>query len=55
LEMGWLCPVTRRPFGYNVAGRSPYAPTRMMTEVQYPALPIANGGGLLSTQRMEIR
>lgn len=55
LETGWLCPVTRRPFGYNIAGRSPYAPAQMMTEVKYPALPLANAGGLLSTQRKELR
>lgn len=55
LETGWLCPVTRRPFGYSVAGRSPFAPERMMTEVKYPALPLAKAKGLLSTQRKEVR
>ncbi|HAD28313.1 MAG TPA: hypothetical protein DCF96_06570 [Rhodobacteraceae bacterium] len=55
LETGWLCPVTRRPFGYNIAGRSPYAPAQMMREKQYPALHLADAGGLLSTQRKKQR
>ena len=46
LEQGWLCPVTRRVFGYSPAKRSPYDPSRLLTPVCYPLIPIANAGGL---------
>jgi DEAD/DEAH box helicase domain-containing protein len=46
LDKGWLCPVTRRVFGYSPAGRSPYDPARRLTPVEFPRLPFANAGGL---------
>jgi DEAD/DEAH box helicase domain-containing protein len=55
LKQGWLCPVTRRVFGYSPAGRSPYDPARRLASVDYPQLPIANAGGLAPDQRVAIR
>lgn len=46
LEAGWLCPVTRRIFGYSPAGRSPYDPSRRLDRMELPRLPKANSGGL---------
>ncbi len=46
LDRGWLCPVTRRIFGYSPAGRSPYDPSRRLSEVLLPRLPKGNPGGL---------
>lgn len=46
LDKGWLCPVTRRVFGYSPDGRSPYDPGRRLTPVEFPRLPFANAGGL---------
>ena len=55
LETGWICPVTRRIFGYSPAGRSPYDPTRLLVPVRLPRLPVANKGGLDPDQRAVIR
>ena len=46
LERGWLCPVTRRIFGYSPGGRSPYDPSRRLVPVDFPRLPSTNSGGL---------
>lgn len=46
LDMGWLCPVTRRIFGYSPAGSSPYDPARRLEPVDFPRLPHVNPGGL---------
>jgi hypothetical protein len=54
LDRAFLCPVTRRLFGYGVAARSPYSlrpddrlvDTPVMEEVTLPRLPFANCGGL---------
>ncbi len=46
LERGWLCPVTRRVFGYSPAGRSPYDPERRLDPIELPRLPRANPAGL---------
>ncbi len=46
LEHGWLCPVTRRIFGYCPGGRSPYDPSRKLVPVALPRLPSTNSGGL---------
>ncbi len=46
LESGWLCPVTRRIFGYSTAGLSPYDPSRRLAPIELPRLPWANRGGL---------
>jgi len=54
LDRAFLCPVTRRPFGYAVAGRSPYDVTRSMEEIDFPRLPHANPGGLTPEQRDEV-
>ena len=55
LETAWICPVTRRIFGYSPAGRSPYDPTRLLVPVCLPRLPVANKGGLDPDQRAVIR
>jgi DEAD/DEAH box helicase domain-containing protein len=55
LDNGWLCPVTRRIFGYSPAGRSPYDPARQLTPVSFPRLPVANPGGLDPEQRERIQ
>lgn len=55
LERAWLCPITRRPFGYHVAGKSPYDPMPAMSEIIFPKLPIARGGGLATAERQSIR
>lgn len=57
LDRAFLCPVTRRPFGYAVAGRSPLslapglslAATPAMERIALPRLPRANAGGLDET------
>ena len=54
LERGWLCPVTRRIFGYSPGGRSPYDPSRMLMPVDLPRLPSANAGGLDPDIRSEM-
>lgn len=54
LGRAWICPVTRRPYGWTVAGRSPYDITRMMEEVHFPELPVANAGGLASGDRAAV-
>ena len=54
LETGWLCPVTRRIFGYSLAARSPYDPNRQLSLVKLPRLPKANPGGLDPELRAEI-
>ncbi len=54
LNRAWLCPVTRRPYGWSVAGRSPYNVASPMTELRFPALPIANAGGLTSADRRDL-
>ena len=54
LDGALVCPVTRRPLGFAVAGRSPYsfdsdrpfAETEPMRQVDFPRLPRANAGGL---------
>ncbi len=53
LDQGWLCPVTRRVFGYSPAGRSPYDPDQQLSPIQLPRLPRANPGGLDSDARAE--
>lgn len=51
LDKGWLCPVTRRVFGYAAGGRSPYDPRKAMPEVELPRLPQANPGGVTQDTR----
>lgn len=46
LDEGWICPVTRRVFGYSPGGRSPYDPDRPLESVVLPRLHEANPGGL---------
>ena len=53
LDQGWLCPVTRRIFGYSPADRSPYDPAQCFSEVPMPRLPKANPGGLDQNGREE--
>jgi ATP-dependent helicase YprA (DUF1998 family) len=54
IDTGWLCPITRRPFGYHLGGRSPYDTRRAMTQVTFPRLPRANAGGLTAEAREEM-
>ncbi len=54
LDRVWLCPVTRRPYGWSAGGRSPNAPLQVMTEITMPRLPVANAGGLTPDQRAEV-
>ena len=53
LDQGWLCPVTRRIFGYSPAGRSPYDPGQPLSCVKLPRPPRANAGGLDPEARAE--
>ena len=46
VDTAWLCPVTRRLFGYSPAERTPYDPDRRLQPVQLPRLPTASPGGL---------
>lgn len=55
LDKGWLCPVTRRVFGYSPAGLSPYDPMRQLEPVVFPRLPRANPGGLDPLHSEEVR
>jgi ATP-dependent helicase YprA (DUF1998 family) len=54
LDEAWLCPLTRRPFGYAVAGRSPYDATRKMEKVTFPRLPLARAVGLTAAERCQL-
>ena len=62
LDRAFVCPVTRRPFGFAVAGRSPYsfdpdlplAQTEPMRQVDFPRLPRANAGGLTPEDAAEV-
>ncbi len=54
LDRGFVCPVTRRPFGYAVAGRSPYDMSRAMQDVAFPRFPFANRGGIAASRRAEL-
>ena len=51
LDEAWLCPVTRRPYGYSIDGRSPNDSSRKMERISLPRLPAANAGGLTTDQR----
>ncbi|OWJ76647.1 DEAD/DEAH box helicase [Haematobacter genomosp. 1] len=53
LDRAWLCPVTRRPYGWSVAGRSPNDATQTMVELSFPRLPVVNAGGLTPEQRAQ--
>jgi len=55
LDDAWLCPVTRRPFGYSVAGRSPYAPEREMFRISLPRLPLAKPMGMTEDECLRVR
>lgn len=46
LDEGWICPVTRRVFGYSPGGRSPYDSDRLLEPIVLPRLDEANPGGL---------
>ncbi|WP_162786441.1 DEAD/DEAH box helicase [Hyphomonas sp. CACIAM 19H1] len=54
LDHAWICPVTRRPYGYSLDGLSPTDPTQEMVEVSFPRLKHANAGGLTPHQRAEV-
>jgi hypothetical protein len=62
LDRAFVCPVTRRPFGFAVAGRSPFsldpdlplAQTEPMRQVDFPRLPRANAGGLAPEDAAEV-
>ena len=53
LDQGWLCPVTRRIFGYSPAERSPYDPDRRLSAIELPHPLTANAGGLDPRDRVE--
>lgn len=55
VDTGYLCPVTRRVFGYSPEGLSPYDPDRRLEPIALPRLPRANPGGLAPEQREEIK
>lgn len=55
LDQAWLCPVTRRVFGYSPAGRSPYDTAARLIPISLPHLPFANAGGLMPDRRQEMR
>jgi len=56
VDRGWLCPVTRRIFGYTTGGPSPFDPIdkRQLEPVDFPRLPVANAGGLKTEAQKEI-
>ncbi|MDN7353430.1 DEAD/DEAH box helicase [Acetobacter senegalensis] len=56
VDQGWLCPVTRRIFGYTTGEASPYDPddTRPVEVIDFPRLPCSNPGGLDPQQRAQI-
>ncbi len=56
VETAWLCPVTRRLFGYAPGQQvSPYDPAREMTPVVMPRIPEANAGGVTPEVRAQLR
>ena len=54
LNQGWLCPVTRRIFGYSPADRSPYDPDQLLKRIRLPRPPRANPGGLDAEARADM-
>jgi len=50
----WLCPVSRRVFGYAIKGCSPLDATRPMTRLQFPLAPVARRGGLTAEERQSL-
>lgn len=62
VDRAFVCPISRRLFGYSIAGRSPYQltpETRLadippMKTVTMPWLPRANAGGLDETGRAQL-
>lgn len=56
VDRGWLCPITRRIFGYTTGGPSPFGPVdeRLLAPVDFPRLPLANAGGLGREEREEV-
>ncbi|MBP2238681.1 ATP-dependent helicase YprA (DUF1998 family) [Sinorhizobium kostiense] len=56
VDRGWLCPITRRIFGYTTGGPSPFGPAdeRRLAPVDLPRLPVANAGGLGREEREEV-
>lgn len=55
MEDAWLCPLTRRPVGHTVGGRSPNDPAREVAALRYPRLPLARAAGLSGAERQELR
>ncbi len=56
IEEGWLCPITRRVFGYAFAGLSPYALDipHTMARVCFPRLPEATPVGSTPERRYRL-
>ncbi len=52
----WICPVTRRIFGYSPGGVSPHAPEIgvSLRPHRMPRLPVANGSGLILSERARL-
>lgn len=55
VDQAWLCPLTRRPIGHSVGGRSPNDPARGLVEVRFPRLPLARAAGLTAAERQTLR
>lgn len=55
VDEAWFCPLTRRPVGHSVAGRSPFDPDRPMTCINFPRLPLARASGLTPDERQTLR
>lgn len=55
VDHGWLCPITRRIFGYSPDCHSPYDPDQELSKIQFPRPPRANAGGLDPDDREEVK
>lgn len=54
IDRAFFCPITRRPYPYSLAGRSPNDPALTMSLVDFPRLPLANAGGLTAADRARV-
>jgi hypothetical protein len=53
-DRAWLCPVSRRVFGYAIKACSPLDLSRPMLPLHIPQAPVARRGGLTADERAEL-
>lgn len=53
-DKAWLCPVSRRVFGYSIRGRSPVNGQDLMTPLVMPRMPLFAPGGVTEEERKNL-